>query len=195
MRFVLAAALTGLLALASAGAAVAQQVADDGMDCVYKAVAADYDLVAEVFLFDDMPQEDITAATQAIEAAKKTCATQYKLTEGQLMTIGELGVYASSIDYLGEELLFAGASEDAVNGVLDAYDTFTDDDVEKFYDTGWRSDAAFFAKMKAKVVGVGIPDEDEAVDLALAIFEIAVMVEEAQYLFMLGDWEETPATP
>lgn len=195
MRLVVAAALAGGLALSSAGAAVAQNPQDDGMDCVYKAVAADYDLVAEVFLFDDMAEEQITAATQAIEAAKKTCATQYKLTEGQLFTIGELGVYASSIDYLGEELMISGASEDAVDGVLDAYETFTDEDVDKFFETGWRSDAEFYAKMKAKILGAGIPDEDDAIDLALAIFELAVMVEEAQYLFMLDGLEDAPATP
>src|SRR5262245_18632433 len=119
MRKFLAAMMMGGAALLSAGAAAAQEPDDTRMDCVYNALIEDYALVAEAFLFDDVSQEDITKADTLIETAKKACAERYKLSEGQVVTIGELGVYASSIDYLAEELLWSGATEAAIDGVLD----------------------------------------------------------------------------
>jgi hypothetical protein len=179
----------GGAALLGVGAASAQG-ADPSMSCVYDALTVgneDYEIVAEVFIYGDVPDTQIQQAAKIVEDAKKACAAKFPLTPGQIETVGELGVYAASIDYLSEELLIFGATEESVGGVLDVYDMFTDADVDKFFDMDWRSDATFYGKLKSQVVGVGIPDEDDMVDLALSILEIAAFAEESTYLFILDD--------
>jgi hypothetical protein len=187
MRSFLAAITVGGAALLGAGTAVAQETKDDGIDCVYNALAAHYDLVAEVFLYDDMSQEDITKVDTLVETAKKDCATRYKFSEGQLFTIGELGVYVSSIDYLSEELLWSGATEASLDGVLDVFQGLSDEDVDMLFDTTWRSNVAFHDKLKSAVVAKGIPSDEDSVMLALTILEISALADEAVTLFDLDD--------
>jgi hypothetical protein len=179
----------GGAALLGVGAASAQG-ADPSMSCVYDALTVgneDYEIVAEVFIYSDVEDTQIQQAAKLVDDAKKACAAKFPLTPGQVETVGELGVYAASIDYLSEELLFFGATEEAVGGVLDVYDGFTDEDIERFFDPDWRSDATFYGRLKSQVVGVGIPEDDDAVDLALAVLEIAAFAEESTYLFILDD--------
>jgi hypothetical protein len=185
MRRFLAAAMAGGLALLGAGAAQAQQPGDSGIDCVYEALFDEYELVAEAFLFNDMADDDRARATQIIDAAKKSCATQYRYAHGQIEAVGELGVYGLSLDYLSEELMASGASEEAVGGLFDAYDAFTDEDVDMFFDTAWRSDAVFYARMKSKIIGAGVPDNDETMDIAMGMLGIMALAEESTFLFML----------
>ncbi len=179
------AALAWGLALAGAGAGHAQDQADDGMDCVYEELVDNYELVAEVFLYGDLTEEEGAEADKAVEAAQTSCATKHGYTPGQREAAGELGILASALDYLSEELMFSGVSDAALDGVLDAYDNFTDDDVDALFDPDWRSDAAFLGKLKAQMLSAGIPDEADLIDIALTMLEIAALVEEASYMFIL----------
>ena len=88
------------------------------------------------------------------------------------------------LDYLSEELMFSGVGDDAVDGVLNAYDSFTEEDVDALFNPDWRSDAVFLGEMKAKMLSAGIPDEADLMDIALMILEITAMVEEVSYMFM-----------
>jgi hypothetical protein len=185
-RFV-AAALAGGLSLAGAGAGHAQVQAGDGMDCVYNELIDRYDLVAEDFLYGDLGVAGAELAVEALATAKATCAARHAYSPGQLDTAGDLGILASAMDYLSEELLYGGVSEEAVSGILDAYDTFTDEDVDAIFDPAWRSDTVFHGKLKAKMLSAGIPDDSDSMDIALSILELAAMAEEATYMFVLGD--------
>lgn len=154
------------------------------MDCVYTALIPDYKAVAEAFLSsDDLTDDQTEEVDELIGSAKRDCAARFKYTPGQLETVGRVGVLGSAVDYLSGELLAAGVSEAAIGGILDAYDTFTDEDVDTLYGGNWRQDAAFLGKMKAMMTGAGIP-EGQNMELALAILEITVLMEEANYLFM-----------
>lgn len=155
------------------------------MDCVYEELVDNYELVAEVFLYGDLTEEEGAEADKAVEAAQTSCATKHGYTPGQREAAGELGILASALDYLSEELMFSGVSDAALGGVLDAYDNFTDDDVDALFDPDWRSDAAFLGKLKAQMLSAGIPDEADLIDIALTMLEIAALVEEASYMFIL----------
>jgi hypothetical protein len=189
MRSLVAAVMAGGIMLAGASSALAQEqeIRDDGMDCVYLALSEEYELVAEVFLYDDVADEDVNKVNQLVETAKKGCAERYKLSEGQLFTISELAVYASSIDYLGEELLWSGSTEAAVEGVLDVYQGLNDEEYDLMFDTTWRSNAALYEKLKSAVVAKGIPSDDDSVNYALTMIEISAMADEAMMLFELDD--------
>jgi hypothetical protein len=177
-----AAALAAGFALA--GAAHAQVQSDDGMACVYEELVDDYELVAEVLIYGDLSEEEGAKADKAVEAAKATCATKHNYTQGQRDAAGEIGVLVSALDYLSEELMFSGVGDDAVDGVLDAYDSFTEEDVDALFNPDWRSDTVFLGEMEAKMLSAGIPDEADLMDIALTILEITAMVEEASYMFM-----------
>jgi hypothetical protein len=177
-----AAALAAGFALA--GAAHAQVQSDDGMACVYEELVDDYELVAEVLIYGDLSEEEGAKADKAVEAAKATCATKHNYTQGQRDAAGEIGVLASALDYLSEELMFSGVGDDAVDGVLDAYDSFTEEDVDALFNPDWRSDTVFLGEMEAKMLSAGIPDEADLMDIALTILEITAMLEEVSYMFM-----------
>lgn len=183
MHGLLTAAVVGALTLA--GTAYAQEPVDDGMACVYEALVDDYELVAEVFIYGDLSDEEAAEADKAVADAKTSCAAKHSYTAGQREAAGELGVLASALDYMSEELIFSGVSDVALDGVLDAYDNFTDEDVDAIFNPDWRSDAAFYGKLKAKMLSAGIPDEADLMDIALTILEITAMVEEVTYMFML----------
>lgn len=185
------------LALAGGGMAHAQDTRDDGMDCVYNKLIDSYDLVAEVLLYGDLPKEDTDKSAQAVEAAKTSCAATYAYTPDQREAAGDIGVMGSALDYLSEELMFSDVSEDALDGVLAGYATFTDADVDAIFNPDWRSDAAFYGKLKAMMLGAGIPDEPDAMDIAMQILEITAMVEETTFAFMMAapDADAAPGAP
>jgi len=173
--------------LALAGAAHAQDAGDDGLDCVYNALVDSYELVAEAFLYGDLSAEELAKSKQAVEAATALCDAKHSYGVDQAEVAAELGKMGSAIDYLSEELLFGDVSEAAINAALDAFHAFTDEEFDAFGDPDWRSDAVFYARLKAKMTTAGIPDETWAIDTALTIVEIAALMEEATYLFMLDE--------
>lgn len=181
----LAAAVAAGFALSCPAHAQAQD--DDGMACVYEELIDDYELVAEVLIYGGLSDEEEADSDKAVEAAKATCAAKHNYTQGQRDAAGELGVLASALDYLSEELMFSGVSDAALDGVLDAYDTFTDQDVDALFKPDWRSDAVFLGEIRAKMLSAGIPDEADLMDIALTILEITAMVEEVSYMFMLEE--------
>lgn len=177
------AAITLAAGLSLLGAAHAQNATINGMDCVYTALIPDYKAVAEVFLSSDLTEKETEEIDDLLESAKKDCAARFKYTPVQLETVGELGLYGSIVDYLSEELKSGGVSEGAVGGILDVYDSLTDDEVDILYAGDWRNNAAFLAKLKAMLIDAGIPD-GKNMELALAILGATVLMEAANYRFM-----------
>lgn len=185
MQGFLAVALAG--ALAVTGVAHAQDGAGGGMDCVYLALADNYGIVAGAFIYCDLSEEEFAEADQAVEAAQTSCAATHSHSAEQREAAGELGILAASIASLSGELLISGVGEAAVRGAMDVDDAFTDEDVEAIYEPDWRGDAAFYGQLKAMMLSAGIPDEADLIDVALSILELAALVEDATYVFMLAD--------
>ena len=179
--------------LFGAGSALAQETPpDDGMMCVYQQLVEQesFDVVARVFLYDDTPEDDIAEAAVHVAAAQKDCGEQYGLTEGQVASIGDLGIYGAAVDYLGLQMMDAGATEQAVHDVISFFGELTEEELDKFFDADWRSDMAFYTKLKDGFVARGVPDQDESIDLAMNVLEIRAMADEAMFLFQLDELDD-----
>jgi hypothetical protein len=175
----------GAALLTFAPGAASAQNADDGMLCVYDAVsAAGYDAVAEAFLYGDEEEE----ANAALDKAAQTCSDQFKFSEGEAAAARDLGIYGVAVDYLIDELYFMDVSDAAVDGMFGVFDALGDDDLDIFFDTAWRTNVDFMARLKAQLLKAGFPDSDEELGTAYDIFEISALADEAMFSFAVeGD--------
>lgn len=155
------------------------------MYCVYNALAKtlDYELVAEAMLYGS--SEDVAKATDLLAKTSRTCAATHGLSESQLPSLGDIGAYGATLDYLSEDLMFEDVSDEAIDGIYAVLDSLSDGELDKFYEDNWRSDAAFEAKLKAAVIAKGIPDEVFAIDTAFQIMMLAQLELDAEIDFML----------
>jgi len=181
------------LALTGAAPALAQGATGTGMDCVYNDLISSYDMIAEVFLGEEQNEKAVEEAGRIVGVAVERCSIRHKYLPGQPEAVGEIGVYASVIDFLGERLVVAGASDDAVRSMISLYDALSDEEVDKLFALDWRSDAAFYGKLEKAALDAGIPDIGIAVDSAMAIFELRAKVEQSSYLFMMAERESAPS--
>lgn len=175
--------------LALSGMAQAQEATRTGMDCVYNDLIPSAPMVAEVFLDEEHDEQAIAEAGRLVDVAVQRCATRHAYKPGQPEAVAEIGVYASVIDFLGERLMVAGASEEAVDALIATYDTLTDAEVDKLFALDWRSDAAFFGRLEKAVLDAGVPDIGIAIDSAMIILELRAKVGQSSYLFAMADKE------
>ena len=193
MRGLVAPAIACGLALNGFAPTWAQPAADTGIDCVYNDLTPNARMVAEVFLDEEQNEKAIEEAGRLVDVAVQRCAIRNAYKPGQPEAVGEIGVYASVIDFLGERLVVAGASDDAVRSMISLYDALSDEEVDKLFALDWRSDAAFYGKLEKAALDAGIPDIGIAVDSAMAIFELRAKVEQSSYLFMMAERESAPS--
>lgn len=193
-RFVtMLAACAAALALGG-GAAFAQEDTDAfaDMNCVYDALIADgsYELVAESYLFDDLTDEELDTVAAIVDGATEDCAAEHSWIEDESALGLEFGVYGSVVDYLAEELLFAGVSEATLDNVFVVIDGITEDDLTAFIETDWQADKAFVARHKAALVAAGIPDDDDLVMTAMDLMETSALASDVMILFMMAGMDE-----
>ncbi len=122
-----------------------------------------------------------------LDGATQGCSDQYKFSETRTTAALELTTCRIAIDYLTDDLKFMGASDAAIDGVVDTCDALGADDVDLFYDTGWRDNANFLARLNAELLNAGFPDKAEDLAMAHDIFEISAMADEARYSFMFAE--------
>ena len=197
MRRTILAAIAAIGAAAFGAGAAQAQIADPAdengaMYCVYNALTetADYELVAEAFLYDDLTDVEIKTAAELLDKATRDCATAHKLSESQTASASDIGIYGATADYLSDELMFEDVSDEAIDGIYDVMTDMSDDELDKLYGDDWRSDLAFSTKLKTALVAKGIPDDDFAVETSFQIIELAVMALDSVTLFVLGDEDE-----
>jgi hypothetical protein len=190
---------TGLAALLAAGVFVTSpaqaQIAPDPADedaamyCAYNTLvdSMDYELVAEAFLYDDLSEADTREAADALAKATADCAAKHKLSDSQAVSISDIGIYGSAADYLSEELMFEDVPDAAIDGIYDVMEGLSDDDLDKLFVDGWRSDLAFSARLKAALIAKGIPDDEYAVETSFQIIELAALALDSVMLFVLGE--------
>lgn len=184
MRGLVSGLVAGGVALLGAGVAHAQDN-DAAMTCVYDTLKAGqhHDVVAEVFLYTEVSEERIQQAILIAQDAKKACVEKFSYAPGQIESAGDYGVYGVSVDYLSGGLLRSGVSAAAIKDVRSVYETLSDADVDTLFDHEWRSEVAFHDRLKAQVTGIGIPDNEEQVEMALDMLEITAFAEEAMRVF------------
>lgn len=195
MRRTVTAAIAAI-AVAAFGAGAAQaQVAHDPADqngamyCVYNLLTMsteDYEIVAEAFLYDDLAESEIKAASDILNNATTSCAETHKMSESQAASAADIGIYGSTADYLSDELMFEDVSQEAVDGIYEVLSDLSDDEMDKLYSDDWRSDLPFSTKVKAALVAKGIPDDEFAVETSFQILVLAMMAVDSVALFVDG---------
>lgn len=186
--------LAGIVSLAGMGAASAQPTAgakDDttGIFCVYNALAGSEDaaMVAQVFLSDAVPEENIGRAALVVGDATTDCAQTHGLSDSQAAAMSDMGIYGTVIDYLSGQLKADGVQPRGLKQLFDVYDGLSEDEVAQFLDLEWRSNIAFSGKLKQQLKAGGIPDKDSAIDASFDIFEVSAMADQAIFLFLVDD--------
>lgn len=184
----LAAGLVGFSGAASAQEPDPQQPLTEEY-CVYQKLVTslDYEFVAEAYLADDPDDEDMIAA---LKEAADACTAQYGMNEEQRSTASEVGIYASTADYLAEELLLVGVDEDVVNSLYGLIDEVSDADLDVMFAEDWRKNAAVSGRLKAAVLAKGVPDDSVSVDNAMRIVELSAFAMDAVIGYMIAGVEE-----
>lgn len=186
MRTLIAALAAGLVCLAPAAHAQDPQQDDEdpALWCVYEALTAtlDYEVVAEAYLIDD----DLTGDPDGILAkAGKTCAQTHGLNETQQFATMEYARFGSIIDYLTEELIFEGITEEQITAIFVTTDSISDEDYESLYDDGWQA-TEVGSRVKAELIKAQFPDESNSVATAMQIMGLIVLADEAELVYVLA---------
>ncbi len=180
--FKLFAVAAGAALLAFAHGIANAQDDTDGMLCVYDAVSAEsYEAVAEAFLYGE--GEAIKSVDVLLDRATQTCSDSFKYSEGEAAAARELAIYAVSVDYLTDDLMFMGVPDDAVDGVFDIFAALDADDIDLLYETGWRDNADFVARLKVELLKAGFPDMADELHVAYDILEISALADDAMFVF------------
>lgn len=160
-----------------------------GMFCVYQALTSndDYQTVAQVFLYDDTPEELIGRAAVLLNSTTSECAKTHMVTQSKAASMADMGLYGSVIDYLSGDLKKAGAPAKALTRMFGVYDELSEEEHDKFFEADWRSDVEFTTKLRKGLIAAGVPKQDEAIDTALTMFEVSAMADQAIFTFLVDD--------
>ncbi len=186
MRTFFAGLAAGLAWLAPAAHAQDQQqtAQDPALWCVYEALTAslDYEVVAEAYLFDG----DLAGDPEGLlSSAGKACAQTHDLNEAEQLATMEYGRFGSIIDYLTEELMFEGVTEDQISVIFMATDSISDEDYESLYEDGWQA-TDVGERVKAELLRAQFPDDPGHVETAMEIMGLIVLADEAELVYVLA---------
>ncbi len=187
--------LAGALAMAACGlggVAHAQEPAQDDLDgedyCVYLKLTDtfDYELVAEALLAG----LDEEKAREAVKKAGEACQSEYSMSADQLALAADIGIFGSTADYLMDELMADGVSDDAIDGLYAVIDEMSDDDLDLVFDGGWRDDAAMKARLKTAVIAKGIPDKAEMLEDSYMLIVVSALGMDAAMSYLMDDMSD-----
>jgi hypothetical protein len=185
----LAAVIASGLALACAtGPVMAQpEESPNGMTCVQQRLMAGraYEVVAEVFLYDDIPEVQIGRAASILELAAQACAAEHQWNGSRQASASDIGLYRATIAFLAEKMVAGGATAETKDAFLEVVAGMQPDDFAAFNELDWRSDLAFTRRLTAMALDAGVPDTDEMIDLALDILELGARAAQSVHLFRL----------
>ncbi len=186
MRALITALAAGIACLAPLSASAQQPDAEDkGLWCVYESLATtfDYEAVAEAYIFEG----DLTGDPGGVIAkAGAACATTHGLSESQKMAVEEYGRFGAVIDYLTEELMFEGATEDEIASIFTVTDALSDDDYDALYTDDWY-DTEVGERVKAQLIAAKFPSDDYFIDTAMSIMGVLALADEAEFVYIMDE--------
>jgi len=167
-------------ALVTPGAARAQGLSDEQsqeINCVHNALIGRRAtaLVAQSYLSETTANGFRGRADGALEAAATGCAQLYEwddMVRGLGVAIGTMGATG---DFLRAQLKDAGVDEATVEKIDELKSGLSQRDKELLMDGGWSDDRAFMARMRTKLMGVGVPDDNAIILSAVKILETRVI--------------------
>lgn len=167
---------------------------EGGLRCVYEKLTSNrgYEVVAEVFLYDTVPENQVAQAASILDLASQGCAEQHQWSESRFASAADVGLYGATIDYLMKKIGDAGAPSSAVEAFGAVVRSMSHADYASFREQDWRSDLAFTRRLRALALDAGLPDEDAVLDMALEALELGARVDYAVSLFILDLAEGSP---
>ncbi len=178
MRAAIVAALA--FALVTPGAARAQGLSDEQsqeINCVHNALIGRRAtaLVAQSYLSETTANGFRGRADGALEAAATGCAQLYEwddMVRGLGVAIGTMGATG---DFLRAQLKDAGVDAATVEKIDELKSGLSQRDKELLMDGGWSDDRAFMARMRTKLMSVGVPDDNAIILSSVKILETRVI--------------------
>lgn len=192
-RFVIAGSLAAMTAFS--GVAHAQEpVWMQDEYCIYRKLTdtLDYEAVAEAYLSGTERDENIR---KLLTAAADVCDAELTegMTDGQRQIAANIGIYGATADYLVEDLMFDGVTDDQIGGMFAVLEDMSEDEVGVLAKAEWRNDAAVVDRMKSALIAKGVPERDFTINTALQIIELAALALEASSLYAIAGYlDEIP---
>lgn len=191
MRAATIAALGALgFAVMAAGPACAQanisEAQKQELYCVHNALIARNQtaLVAESYLSETTADGVRGAADNAINAAAAGCSRRHGWDDTARGLALAVGVMGSTADHIAGELKDAGVTDATITKVFDLMQGLSARDNELLFDGAWDDDRAFMARMRAKLIAAGVPDNAETIRMAVMILECSVIGSESAGAFI-----------
>lgn len=175
------------IAVLAAPAAAQTDVNPNGMTCVQERLMAGraYEVVAEVFLYDHVPEVQIGRAASILQLAEQACADQHQWSGSRRASASDIGLYRATIAFLADKMVADGVTVEAKDAFLNIVAGMQPDDFRAFNELDWRSDLAFTRRLTAMALDAGVPDEDDMINTALDMLELGARAAQSVHLFRL----------
>lgn len=177
---------TAMLASAPAAGQPPEAI-ENGVTCVYEKLTANrgYEVVAEVYLRDDVPENLIPQAASILDLATRSCAETHGWGASRTASAADVGLYRATIDFLMGQMKDGGAGEAAVAAFRASVSGIASDEYAAFAEQDWRSDIAFTRRLRGIALAAGLPDTDAVMDMALEALELGARSDYSVSLFLL----------
>lgn len=183
-------------ALLVAAPAVAQppEAIQNGITCVYDKLTANrgFEVVAEVYLRDDVPENMIPQAASILDLATRSCAEAHGWGVSRTASASDVGLYRATIDFLMGQLKEAGVADGAVATFKTSVSGIVSEEYAAFMEQDWRSDLAFTRRLRAIALEAGLPEDELVLDMALDALELGARSDYSVSLFLLDLAHSTP---
>jgi hypothetical protein len=182
-----AATLASAVLLSAQANAQPPEAIQNGVACVYEKLTANrgFEVVAEVFLRDDVPENLIPQAASILDIATQGCAETHGWSISRTASASDVGLYGATIDFLLGRIGQAGAAEASVEKFRVAVAAMSSADYAAFAEADWRSDLVFTHRLRGIALEAGLPDTDEVMDMALEALELGARSDYSVSLFLL----------
>lgn len=183
-------------ALLVAAPAVAQppEAIQNGITCVYEKLTANrgFEVVAQVYLRDDVPENLIPQAASILDLATRSCAEAHGWGVSRTASASDVGLYRATIDFLMGQLKEAGVADGSVAAFKASVSSIVSEEYAAFMEQDWRSDLAFTRRLRAIALEAGLPEDELVLDMALDALELGARSDYSVSLFLLDLAHSTP---
>ncbi len=179
LRLRIAAGLAAAAALAVFPAAAQQKNFDiervpyeieEELFCLYDPLfdSDDYYEIEDVAFATDMSAEESQMRIeQALDPYSAVCERVYAWTDEQSDLAREFTLYLAVSDLIYDRLVNSDVSSSILDGIDDEIDFLPKEELAPFGSGEWKGDAAFRKKMEARLKGLGVPEQEGTMSLAL----------------------------
>lgn len=126
---------------------------------------------ARSYFIETSPDEVHTEVQKEMTAAATRCSGHYGRTPEQAETAQNLGLMSAVSNQLAIELQNGGTPSAVIAEIYGATEGLSGREMLLLFNAKWKDDEAFVEKMRAVVVGRGVPDNYMMVGASLRLIE------------------------